>query len=114
MPEQFEGREKFVSEEQVIEVLKTRGLKDESARELLLEWVKQLEAEADCENTARANAECGLKQALLYYKAGYSAEALECLELSRLEAWNRGDEELYNSIVDLMDQIEGRSDQKLE
>ena len=112
MPEQFEGKEKFVSEEQVIEALKTRGLEDESARELLLKWVKQLEAEADRENTARANAECGVKQALLYYKTGYPAEALEALELSRLEAWNRGDEELYNNIVDFMDQIERQSEQK--
>ena len=95
-----------MNEEEVVAMLKKHGLESEEAHSALIEWTKQNEAMADKENTAKANAECALKQARLYYRAGYIKEALEELEISRMEARNRQDEELYQKILDLMGEIE--------
>ncbi|MEK7519762.1 MAG: hypothetical protein AAB581_00745 [Patescibacteria group bacterium] len=106
MNEQFPSEKEPVSEERVIEALKEQGLESTEALALLNEWIQQNERVADQENTPRANVECTVKTAKLYYNAGYKEGALGELETCLMAAQNINDEELEEQILALMDDIE--------
>lgn len=50
----------------VVEALKIKGIENREAKELLVEWTKQREAEANKINTSRANIEVNIDRAQLY------------------------------------------------
>ncbi len=86
---------------------------------LLIEWethedadIKRLRDEArtrgEVFDEGRANNERGIRQAMIYYRAGFVAEALEALQQSHDDAQSRGDRELMDEINELMYKVEGR------
>ncbi|MDP3764579.1 MAG: hypothetical protein Q8Q95_03075 [bacterium] len=107
MLEKFNSPEnKFITDQEVIEALRTKGNEDTETRALLLKWTEQNETEANNINTSKANIECIIKQALLYKEAGYVAEALESLENAQLAAFNEKETELYQQIIAIIDSID--------
>lgn len=117
MPEKFPSSES-VNRQELIEALRTKGIKDPETRELLQKWAEAKEAEVMAKNNAeasdnvRAAIEFERERAKLYFEAGYINEALDTLEDARLQAHQIGDQELYNTIMAEMDKIEEESAEK--
>src|SRR4051812_42295881 len=70
--ESFENNE--VSRESVVETLRTKGFEDPGAKELLMKFRMGQEAIAQRTNTNRANMECELVMARVYFDAGLPKE----------------------------------------
>jgi hypothetical protein len=102
-----------VREDEVVRILRERGFEDPLARTYLGRLAEQHEEEAlKRSDAARANTECALKLARVYYLAGHVEVALQELESSRMEAWNRGDQSLYERIENIMDLIDAEADRR--
>ena len=102
---EFENEE--ISEDQLIELLKSRGVEDTEVRELLLKWTAEQEKKAEeSEDHHLAYIELSLRQARLYLAAGYIEEAFESYEAARTFAYDEFRDELYEVIMKEMDEVE--------
>ena len=107
MPEQFPSSEQGpITEEEVIEVLHTKGHQNLEAQKLLQRWLEQEEMGVAKINTGKAAVELIVKTALLYEKAGYKEIALENLEDARVAAHQEHANELYKNIMEIISRIE--------
>ena len=106
-----------LTKEFVAEKLKELGHENPEVRGLLIQWetqedaeIKRLGDEARAEgkefNDAVAQNERAIRQASIYYHAGYKEAALDALDQARMDAGSRGDNELLAQIDKLMDQVE--------
>lgn len=80
MPESIGNPE--VIEDEVIELMKERGMDDPEVQAKLIAWVAAREEEAREDNTSESTIRCSVKVAVLYGKAGYTKEALNELDQS--------------------------------
>ena len=99
-PEQSE-----VSDQELIDALKSKGVENPEVHQLLQRWTKQGEKQVvNPEDAIKFNQ----RRARLYVEAGYVQEGLEVLESARMQAWNEQREELFNQIMTEMDEIEDK------
>lgn len=95
-----------ISEEEVIKVLKEKGVEDSEAKELLIAWTIEQEKEVEKSKDPESPIQFNLKRARLYFAAGYIDEAFENFEAAGEQAWNEQRDELYKAIMKEMDQAE--------
>lgn len=94
-----------VSDQELIDALKSKGVEDPEVSKLLQRWTEQGEKKvATPEDAINFNRE----RARLYVEAGYVEEGLGVLESARIQAWNEQREELFNQIMTEMDEIEDK------
>lgn len=105
MPEKIPTPEFSPEEQELIAKLRERGI-DAKTKEALLDWTEAQEIEANAINTPRANIELNMKRAKLYHAAGFDAEAWDVLESVRIQATNEGEDDLYETAMRMMDEIE--------
>lgn len=119
--EQTESQEgNHVSKEQVLNAYAstTRGKEDGPAKELLIKWIDQhyaeLETISDQFEHSHALIAFEYEKAELYFETGYDDVALEELEGDGMQegllymARHRGEDELEESILGLIDRIKDR------
>lgn len=107
--EKFSKQEKKeVSDQELVDALKSKGIENPEAFQLLQSWIKQGEKNVAEANTPEATIEFNRKRARLYIDAGYVQEGLEVLEGARMQAHNERREELFSQIMTEMDEIEDR------
>ena len=94
-----------VSDQELIDALKSKGVEDPEVHQLLQKWTEQGERKVVTPEDAIT---FNRKRARLYVEAGYVQEGLEVLESSRMQAWNEQREELFNQIMAEMDEIEDK------
>lgn len=83
------------------------ALKKGEGKELLNKWL--LKEEGKVKESANPSLEAinlNLKRARLYYEAGFMEEAFENFEDARRQAHNEGRDDLYNLIMNEMDEKE--------
>ena len=108
--------ERIVTEEEVIEALRTKGAENAEARAILGKWKEQNQAEANKENTTTANIKEQIKLARFYKKAGFPKEAVDVLEDSLLnldqekgiESRKEQNKALIQEVESLIKEIEGK------
>ena len=93
-------------EQQLVWLLKEKGVQDPEAREFLDKWTREQEKRVEESQDPEAAIQFNLKRARLYLEAGYVEEAFENFEAARTQAWNEQRNELYQAIMKEMDQIE--------
>jgi len=94
-----------ISDQELINALKSKGVEDPEVHRLLQQWTEQGEKKVvNPENAIKFNQ----RRARLYLEAGYVQEGLEVLESARIQAWNEQREELFNQIMAEMDEIEDK------
>jgi len=99
-PEQSE-----VSDQELIDALKFKGVENPEVHQLLQRWTEQGEKQViNPKDAVKFNQ----RRARIYIKAGYVREGLEVLESARVQAWNEQRKELYNQIIAEMDEIEDK------
>ena len=104
--EKFSSPEKSeVSDQELIDALKSKGVEDPEVHRLLQQWTEQGEKQViNPEDAIKFNQ----KRARLYVEAGYVQEGLEVLESARMQAWNEQREEVFNQIMAEMNAIEDK------
>jgi hypothetical protein len=110
MFESFPSKETNKSREEVVGLLKEKGIGDSVAREALSKYIEEsrlaVEKITDKKEHYKASIECSISNAELFYEAGYIQEAyddlLETLEIAHQAA----EEELVSKINILLDEIE--------
>ena len=102
------SEKKEVSDQELIDALKSKGVEAPEVYQLLQRWTEQGEKEVVEVNNPETAIEFNRKRARLYVEAGYVEEGLEVLESARVQAWNEQREELYNQIMIEMDEIEDK------
>lgn len=101
----FENKES--PEQQLIKLLKEKGVEDLEAKEFLDNWTREQEKLVEQSDDYHfEQIQFNLRRARLYFKAGYIDEAFENFEAARTYAWNEQRDELYQAIMKEMDQIE--------
>src|SRR3989338_9450675 len=104
--EKFSSPEKSeVSDQELIDALKSKGVEDPEVHRLLQQWTEQGEKQViNPEDAIKFNQ----KRARLYVEAGYVQEGLEVLESARMQAWNEQREEVFNQIMAEINAIEDK------
>ena len=105
MSEQILKPEFSEDELRLIERLK-ESPNDPETKQMLLDWTTRQEAEANRLNTSRANIEADIKRAKLHKAAGFEEEAWEVLEGIRRQAMQEGEDDLYQVVMRIMDEID--------
>ena len=106
MNEKFPSPErKEVSDIELIDALKSKGVENPETFELLQQWTKQKEEKV---RTPEEAIELNRKRARLYVEAGYVQEGLDVLESARMQAWNEQRQALFDEIMTEMDEIEDK------
>jgi hypothetical protein len=103
-PPTFENKE--TPEEQLISILKEKGIANPEAKELLINWTIQQEKEVEASADPEASIQFNLKRARLYFKAGYIEAALENFDDAMTQAWHEERKELYIAIEKEKKEIE--------
>ncbi len=103
----FETKES--PEQQLVRLLKEKGVEDPEAREFLDIWTREQEKQVE-QSTGEeyhiAQIQFNLKRARLYFEGGFVEEAFKNFEAARMQAWNEQKDELYQAIMKEMDQVE--------
>lgn len=95
-----------ISQETVIETLRSKKLEDPEAKQLYINWLIQEEAVANEVNSSRANIVVNVERAFVLASVGYTEEALETYEEARLQAHQENETDLYDLIMGEMDRLE--------
>ncbi len=111
MSERFFTPEQLsVSDEVMIEALKTRGLEDAETKEMMMRWSRAEEEKMNRENTPMVNAMAGIqlvfRQVDIYRRAGHLEAARVALEDAREAAYGMNDDQLIARVEALMDWVE--------
>ena len=94
-----------IEKAQVWEALRTKGLEAPGVRELVEQWTIQQE-ERVAKGTSRDAIILNIDRADLYIAVGDRIGALECLEDARRQAFQENENELTETIEDMMAGIE--------
>lgn len=98
------------TEQQLVRLLKEKGVEHPEARKFLDIWTREQEKQVE-QSTGEeyhiAQIQFNLKRARLYFEAGYVEEAFENFEAALTQAWNEKRDDLYNEIMKEMDKLEG-------
>jgi len=101
----FEFNEK--PEQKLARLLKEKGEENPEARDLLDRWTREQEKQVEqSDNYPLAQIYFNLRRARLYFEAGYVNDAFENFEAARTQAWNYKNNELYQTIMKEMDELE--------
>lgn len=95
---------KNISAEQVINLILENGVNDEGVIKLVIDWTEKQEKEAP--NDPLTMIQFNLQRARLYAAAACIDEALENFNAAREQAWNENHNELYQTIMNEMNQVE--------
>jgi hypothetical protein len=93
-------------EQKLISLLREKGPEDGEARDLLISWTIEQERLVEQSSDPEAPIQLNLRRARLYFEAGYIDEAMENFEAAADQAWNEKRNELYEAVMEEMDQIE--------
>ena len=85
-------------EQQLIQMLKERGIEDPEVKNTLITLIIKQEAEVEKLNDSVATIQLNLRIARLYFEAGYTEEAFDNFEDVRKQADYEQEEELYQAI----------------
>lgn len=101
----FENEES--PEQQLVWLLKEKGVEDPEARKFLDNWTREQEKLVEqSDDYHLEQIQFNLRRARLYFEAGYVDEAFENFEAARTYAWNEQRDELYQAIMKEIDEIE--------
>lgn len=101
----FENNEN--PEQQLVRLLKEKGVEDPEARNFLDSWTRKQEKQVEqSDDYNLEQIHFNLRRARLYFEAGYVDEAFENFEDARTQALNEQRDELYQAIMKEMDQVE--------
>lgn len=92
-------------EQQLIQLLKEKGAKNQEAKDLLISWTIEQEKQVEKSVNPEAPIQFNLQRARLYFKAGYIEEALENFEAAQIQAWSEQRNELYETITKEVNEI---------
>lgn len=109
----FENKESL--EQQLVRLLKEKGVEYLETREFLDAWTREQEKQIEQstgEEYSIAQIQFNLKRARLYFEGGYAEEAFENFEAARMQAYNEQRDELYQAIMEEMDKIEDSLENK--
>ena len=107
----FENQESF--EQRLTRLLKAKGIDDQETKELLNNWTSEQEKQVEHSDDYQAEQiQFNLRRARLYFEAGYIEEAFANFEAAREQAWNERRDELYQSIMKEMGEIEDFLEEK--
>jgi hypothetical protein len=104
-----EGGENKIEKATVLDLLRAKGFEDGEAKEAVMRWTEQREAEVNAINTSRAAIEFNIERAELYIAVGDKEGALDCLHDARMQAHQENEGALYADILEKMDEIEGKA-----
>ncbi|MDZ7586284.1 MAG: hypothetical protein U0946_00900 [Patescibacteria group bacterium] len=94
-------------EQQLVRLLKEKGVEDPEARNFLDIWTREQEKLVEQSDDYHfEQIQFNLRRARLYFEAGYVDEAFENFEAARTQAWNEQRNELYQAIMKEMYQVE--------
>jgi len=91
-------------EERLIRMLKENGPDDPETYQFLQQWMKEQEELVTQSSDPNAQIEFDLKLARIYFKAGGEQEAFEIFEGARRQAMQEGKTDLFNAIMQEMDE----------
>ncbi len=95
------------SEEQLVRLLKEKGVENPEVRNSLVSWTLEQEKRVEQSDDYRLEQiKLNLLRADVYRKAGYMKEALENLQDALTQAWNEHREKLYQTITKEIDELE--------
>lgn len=109
----FENKES--PEQQLVRLLKEKGVEDPETREFLDIWTREQEKQIEQstgDEYSIAQIQFNLRRARLYFTAGYIEEAFENFEGARIQAYNEQRNELYQAIMEEMNKIEDSLENK--
>jgi len=104
----FENPEAAPEKNVVATALKERGLEDPEALGLYQGWLSAREVELDIENDPSANIDFMVEQAELLIEAGLKQQAWDTLQDARMAAHGAGNDELFQKIEAMMDELESK------
>ncbi|MBI5401188.1 MAG: hypothetical protein HZB12_03700 [Candidatus Yonathbacteria bacterium] len=107
-PTQENGHEK-IEKENVLEMLRANGFEHPETRDLVIKWTEKQEALVTKENTSKATIVFNIERSDLYLATRDKEGALECLEDARTQAYQENEMELYDQIIKMMDEVEGKN-----
>ncbi|HLB95572.1 MAG TPA: hypothetical protein VJK26_01560 [Patescibacteria group bacterium] len=94
-------------EQQLVRLLKEKGVEDPEARNLLINWTLEQEKQVEQSDDYHfEQIQFNLRRARLHFKAGLVDAAFENFEAALTQAWNEERDELYQAIMKEMDEIE--------
>lgn len=92
-------------EQQVIILLKEKGVEDPEARDILIRWTIEQEIQVENSNDPEAPIQFNLRRARLYLEAGLTEGAFENFEAAQTQAQNEHKDELYQAIEKEINEI---------
>ena len=94
-------------EQQLVRLLRERGIEDPEVRDYLDNWTREQERQVEqSDDYPLAQIEFNLRRARLYFEAGYIDAARENLGDARIQAWNEQRDELCQAIEQEIDELE--------
>ena len=101
-------KEQKNKEQEIIALLKEKGLDDHETEEALAQYVSNQEAQVDqSEDYIVGQVRLSVTLARIYIEAGYVEIALENLYLTKEQAFHERQYQLLGKIGDMIDEIEG-------
>ena len=101
----FKNEDEQVSEQQLIQLLKEKGIKNSEVKDMLIKWTIEQEKKVEKSDDSEAPIHFNIKRAHLYLDAGYIKEALENFEAAQTQAYQERRDELCQEITEEMDKI---------
>lgn len=101
-----ENKQERIEKEKVLEMLRANGFEHPETKDMVLAWTEQQETLVSKENTASARISFEIERSDLYVAIGDMDGALECLEDARTQAHQEDETELYDLIMNKMDEID--------
>jgi hypothetical protein len=89
----------------LVDVLKTRGIEDVEARELLVAWTEKQEQKVESAGTREAQIQFEIDRAELYIESGFKDDGAQALEDALTIATQEGLEDLVKLIEEKLSSI---------
>lgn len=104
LPDQ-EGMQEKMEKEDVLEILRSKGLGDPEAMEMVMKWTMEQEELVTKENTSRAAIVFNIERSDLYIAAGDMEGAIDCLEDALTQAFQEDEKELYDQVLEKINEL---------
>lgn len=105
--EKIPSRENIIiNKDKIIEVIKEKGIEDAEARELFDKWLDNRQAEVEKKNTSKATLDLNIEIAEIYRDSAMIEAAIDAFHDAASQAWNEGDDELYEKLIDEIEKLE--------
>ncbi|MCC7160139.1 hypothetical protein IT399_00200 [Candidatus Nomurabacteria bacterium] len=99
------NREIKIQKNEVLELLKTKGIENPEVKKLVVQWTIQQEEFATQEGTTTAFINFNIDRADLYLAIGDIEGALDALDDARRQAYQENEIEIYGQIMARMREI---------